>query len=146
MNGALVYLWILIFFLYITPSPSAPEPTETKDSWTEHDCYSRPQKHGTISVPAKYKRECVYNRIATTPKWKHVCQVYTLKNNHKHQTGFQQFRKKNETNTAGSAQIKRWIPPQNDHSVLFFLAFLCNKKSIIEPADHVIDIWNIIEM
>lgn len=74
-----IYEFIISFS---SSPPPAPEPTE--HSYKEMIVI---QGHRSKELyPHEQIQNRVGNRIAT-PKWKHVCQVYTFKD-HEHQTGF----------------------------------------------------------
>lgn len=80
----------LLFFFTSSPPP-APEPAEKKKERRGENKGEREmiviQGHGSKEeYPQEQIQNILCNRIAT-PKWKHVCQVYTFKD-HEHQTGF----------------------------------------------------------
>lgn len=74
----------LLFPFSIISSPLFPSPQNTEHSYKEMIVI---QGHRSKELdPHEQIQNSVGNRIAT-PKWKHVCQVYTFKD-HEHQTGF----------------------------------------------------------
>lgn len=105
-----LYIYEFNIFFTLSPPP-APEPTENpyKEMIVIQGHRSKePYPHEQI-------QNRVGNRIAT-PKWKHVCQVYTFKD-HKHQTGFPgsqgfQCSSRMKTNRAvsswGKMDISKW--------------------------------------